>query len=212
MTKTSQALIVLAIAGAGFIAGRAGSGAVPAAFGEPPRDKKEAPQKPARKPKQQEKMAGPGEAHKPLELLLGDWDGEVKMWFAPGRPPMSFKETVKRESLYDKRYVMEHVEATSEKEPHHGMAVIGHNNVEKRYEMLFIDNGGTAMNLWTGTFDAEKKTFTFTGNEFDMSGKKVKFRTCIDCSNEDKQIKTGFKPGRDGKEFKAFEITLTRKK
>jgi hypothetical protein len=78
--------------------------------------------------------------------------------------------------------------------------------------MFFIDNGGTAMNMWTGTFDADSKTFTFTGNEIDMGGKKVKFRTCIDCSNKDTQIKTGFKPGKDGKEFKSFEITLTRKK
>src|SRR5262249_33623629 len=68
------------------------------------------------------------------------------------------------------------------------------------------------MNMWTGTFDAATKTFTFTGNEMDMSGKKVKFRTTIDCSNKDTQVKTGFKPGRDGKEFKAFEFTLTRKK
>src|SRR5262249_5565436 len=141
------------------------AGADPAAFGGQPQ--KDAPRKPAKASKQQKAgtTGEPGEAHKNLELLVGDWESEVKIWFAQGKPPMSFKESVTREPLFDKRFVMERVEATSDMGPYHGLSIVGYNNAEKRYEMFFIDNGGTAMNMWTGTFDAAKKEFTFTGTE-----------------------------------------------
>src|SRR5262249_45768194 len=153
----THAFIVLAIAGAAFIAGRTGFVADPAALGAQQQDKKEATKKSAMTQQQMMAQAAPGESHKPLELLQGEWDGEGKMWFAPARPPMTFKETVKRESLFDNRFVLERVDATSEMGPYGGLAVIGYNNREKRYEMFFIDNGGTAMNMWTGTFDAATK-------------------------------------------------------
>lgn len=214
MAKIRQAVIVIAIAGAAFIAGRAGVGTAPSAFGAPPQGKKESPKKPATSQRQQAMMAlaSAGEAHKALEPLVGDWDGEVKVWFAPGRSPMTFKESVKRESIFGGRFVVEHVEATSATGLYQAMGILGYNNAAKRYETFFIDNGGTGMNLWTGTFDAGTTMFTFSGNEVDMNGKKVAFRTTIDCSSKDKQIKEGFKSGKGGKAYKAFEVTLRRKK
>jgi len=214
MTRITQVLVAVAIAGIAFIAGRAGSATESAAYGEPPQHKQDAPKKPESSQKQQEVVAQTeaGEAHKPLAALVGDWDAEVKVWYASGKPPMSFKETVKRESLFDDRFVMERVDSAGAVGPYHGLSVLGYNIYEKRYEIFFIDNGGTAMNLWTGTFDEAKKTFSFAGNELDLGGRKVMFRTTIDCSKPDTQIKEGFKPGRDGKEFKTFEVKLTRKK
>lgn len=214
MTKTTQVLVVFAIAGAAYIAGRAGIGAAPAALGAPPHQENGAPKKPTMSSAQQKMMAmaEPGEAHKALELLPGDWEGEVKVWFAPGKPPMTMKETKKREPLFDKRFVMERMDAASAMGEFHALEIFGYNNSEKRYEAFYIDNGGTAMSTLTGSFDADTKTFTFSGNETDMSGKKVKTKATLDCSNKDKQILTGYKPGRDGKEFKAFEGTFTRKK
>lgn len=214
MTRTTQALMTVAIAGAAFAAGRAGVGVAPAAMGAPPRVDNAAPKKPTMSSAQQKMMAmaEPGEAHKALELLPGDWEGEVKLWFAPGKPPMTMKETKKRESLFEKRFVMERMDAASAMGEFHALQIFGYNNSEKRYEAFYIDNGGTAMSMLTGTFDADTKTFTFSGNETDMTGKKVKTRATLDCSKKDKQILTGYKPGRDGKEFKAFEGTFTRVK
>jgi hypothetical protein len=214
MAKTTQALIVLVIASAAFIAGRAGVGADPAALGAMQPGRTEAPQKPAKPSNQQEMMAlaQPGEPHKHLELLLGNWEGELKVWFAPGRAPMTFKASKQRESLFGKRFVIEHVEMSSDMGPIHALGIMGYNNAEKRYESFYIDDGGTAMIMSTGTFDTATKTFTFTGDENDMTGKKVQRRMTLDCSNKDQQIMAGFKPGRDGQEFKSYECTYTRKK
>lgn len=215
MIRISQTVIVFIIAGAAYIAGRAGLGAEPAALGaKQEQNETDAPKSPAMTPKQQEMMSlgEPGEAHKPLELLLGDWEGEVELWFTPGKPPMTFKGSKKRESLFGKRFVMEHVDANSDMGPFHGLAIMGYNNLEKRYEAFWIDDGGTQMTTTVGTYDAATKTFIFTGDEVDMSGKKVTHRMTINCSNADKQIIEGFKPGRDGKEFKTYEGTFTRKK
>lgn len=214
MTKAAHALIVVAVAGAAFVAGRAGSLSAPAAYGEPPQHDQDATKKPDGSQKQKDMMAlaEAGEAHKHLESLLGDWDGEVSVWFAPGKPPMKFKETIKREMLFDQRFIIEHVDAQSAMGPYHGLSILGYNNARKCYEIFFIDNGSTPMNLWTGSFDADKKLFTYTGNEVDTNGKKAAFRTTIDCSQADTQIKAGYKPGKDGKEYKAFEIKMSRKK
>src|SRR5262245_17232969 len=99
MAQTTNAFIVLAIAGVAFIEGPTGFVEDPATVGGPPEDKKES-NKPAMTQQQMMAQAAAGEAHKPLELLVGDWDGEVKMWFAPSRPPMTFNESVKRESIF----------------------------------------------------------------------------------------------------------------
>lgn len=214
MKRISQTILVLTIAGISFIAGRAGWGVGSTALAAPPQKGKDAPKKSSTSQKQQQMMAmgEPGEAHKHLELLLGEWEGEMKIWFAPGRPPMTFKASKKRESLFDGRFVIEHVEAPSDMGPFRALQIFGYNNFEKRYEAFYIDNGGTAMATMPGSFDEATTTFTFTGKETDMSGQKVKTRNTVDCSKKDVQIMTGYKPGRDGKEFKSFEVTLTRKK
>src|SRR5262249_30878788 len=144
-TMSKATLIVLAMAGAALVAGRAGWGADPAGNADE-QESKESPKAPATKPPGSMAPAQGDQARRRVELLVGDWDGEVKLWFAPDNPPVTFRESVKREPLFDNRFVIEHVEATSEMGPYHGLSVIGFDNAEKRYEMFFIDNGSTAMN------------------------------------------------------------------
>ncbi len=49
-------------------------------------------------------LAQPGEQHKLLAQLAGDWTDEVKMWMAPGQPPLVSTGTCTRKAIVGGHY------------------------------------------------------------------------------------------------------------
>ncbi|MBL9030832.1 MAG: DUF1579 domain-containing protein [Phycisphaerae bacterium] len=227
---TRRFAVVAAAVGLAFVAGRnwPGPGSEAAAQPPKPETKPAAPAKPEVKPAQppapppaggpdmEALMASmtPGEHHKVLDVMLGTWEGDVKFWMAPGTDPMTSRGTAKREWAMDGRFVIEHVDATSQDSDMRfkGMGIIGYNNVEKRYETAWIENMSTAITTSTGTYDPATKVFTYEGEMYDpMTMKKSKVRTTVDVSDPKKEIMRGYGAGPDGKEFMNFEGVFTKK-
>ncbi|MFN0132342.1 MAG: DUF1579 domain-containing protein [Phycisphaerales bacterium] len=212
--------MVVALAGVAFVMGRNWP-VGPMAMAQPPKPEmkpaKPDAQPPAGMPDMEAMMAAmtPGDHHKVLEVMLGNWEGEVKFWMAPGTDPMSSQATITREWAMGGRFVIEKVDGTTDNpdQRFNGMGIMGYNNMEKRYETAWIENMSTAITTSTGTYDAAKKTFTFQGEMYDpMTQKKTKSRTVLDVSDPNKEIMTGYGPGPDGKEFKNFEGIFSKKK
>ena len=67
----------------------------------------------------------PGEHHKYLSSLAGQWDGLFKIYMEPGQDPMISRGTVTREWILDGRFLQETVEATSDWGTFTGMGIIG---------------------------------------------------------------------------------------
>jgi hypothetical protein len=200
-----------------FVAGRSlpvGGGAIAAQ----PEKKADKPAQPDKKPGDaggMPEMPKTGPEHKALDILLGDWEGTVKFWMAPGAEPMESKGTIHREWVLDGRFVKEDVvgDPMGGDTPFKGLGYVGYNQIDKKYESIWMENMAMHISMSTGTYDAAKKTFTFQGDMLDpMDGKRKKQTSVIDHSGPDKEVMTGTCAGPDGKPFKNFEGVFQRKK
>jgi hypothetical protein len=120
--------------------------------------------------------AEPGEGHKKLEPLVGEWVVESRFWFAgPDGPPTETKGTSKCQWILEGRFVQEDFTGELMGKPFHGMGTTGYDNFKKKYVGTWMDNMGTAVMYSEGTADAEGKTFTFFSKMDDvMTGQKDK--------------------------------------
>jgi hypothetical protein len=159
-----------------------------------------------------QKYATPGEAHQALKQLAGSWTCSVKMWMAPGAPAQESPATEDAKMIMGDRYVLETVKGSFGGMPFEGSGVMGYDNLKKKYVGAWIDNMGTGIMTSEGTYDAAKKTFTMESQGMDpMTGKATKSRAILRIESDAKLVHEMYQKGPGGKEFKAMEITYTRK-
>ena len=155
----------------------------------------------------------PGEHHQHLNQMLGEWEGVFRMWMEPGGEPMEMPGTIKREWVLDGRYVRETVESEAAWGPFRGIGYMGYNNMDGRYEFIWMDTESTAIMRETGTYDPDSKVLSTHGSHRDpMSGGVFSTRGILDLSNPNRHTYVGYATGSDGKEFKAFEGVMERTK
>lgn len=227
MCTWKQPLVIVSVAMVAFAAGQALPGHGGALAGQP--DKKAAqPEKHPAKPGDKAPVPGmdemmktmqPGPEHKVLESMVGEWEGDVKFWMAPGTEPMISHGKAKREMGLDGHFLFEHVDgdpmpgSPPDTPRFKGMSITGYNTIEKRYESAWCENMSTWIAFSTGQYDAAKKMMTLEGDMIDpMTNKRVKSRSTCDFSNPNREVLTGYGIGPDGKEFKNFEGVFERKK
>jgi hypothetical protein len=157
------------------------------------------------------KAGTPGEPHKRLEALAGSWDGATKMWLDSSKAPVESKGTSESKMIMGGRYLEEKVSGEFGGMKFQGQGITGYDNLQKKYTLVWIDNMGTGIWTATGSYDADKKTFTYQGEEIDpLSGKKFKNKYVLHLIDKDKYETEMFKEV-DGKDVKVMQITYKRK-
>jgi hypothetical protein len=159
-------------------------------------------------------VATPGEAHKRLESFVGKWDTVMRMWWeGPGKPPAESKGTSEIKWILDGRFLLEESSAQMMGMPYRGMSITGYDNFKKKYVVSYIDNMGTAIFTGEGKFDMANKTLTSFGKADEpLTGehdKTVKY--VMRLLGKDKYVFEFFDEVGSPNEFKAVEITYTRK-
>jgi hypothetical protein len=155
----------------------------------------------------------PGEHHKYLDSMVGQWDGLFNIYMEPGQEPMISRGTVTREWILDGRFLQETVEATSDWGTFSGLGFFGYDNVDQQYEIVWMDSMSTGIYSETGTYDAETKILKTQGTSRDpSSGRVINTRGKFDMSDPDEQVYVGYMSGPDGKSFKHFEGVTSRQK
>jgi uncharacterized protein DUF1579 len=121
------------------------------------------------------KAATPGEHHKPLQHFVGDWAYTMKMWMAPGQPPMESGGTMHAEPILGGRYIQSVYKGEFMGQPFEGHGTDGYDNAAGQYVGTWVDNAGTGIMHSTGTCDASGKVFTMTAEPMvdPASGKKA---------------------------------------
>lgn len=167
-------------------------------------------------------LAQPGENHKLLSQLAGEWTYTSKFWMGPGDPQVSGGSSVVKPILDGRFYVGEHKgnfempgpDGKMQNWNFHGLATNGYDNFSKKFLTTWIDNMGTTIMMFEGTYDPAKKAFTYTAEMDDcmtMSGKKIKVREVIRIVDNDHHVMEWYET-RDGQEMKTMEISYQRKK
>ncbi len=156
--------------------------------------------------------ATPGEHHRYLDSLVGSWEGEFKITMEPGSEPFTSQGTIEREWVLGGRFLKETVTATSDMGPFNGLAYLGYNNGDGRYEMVWMEDHATAMYFETGTVDPETKIMLTRGSHRDpRTGKLINAHGKLDFSNPDRHVYISYATGPDGKEYQSFWGETVRK-
>lgn len=160
------------------------------------------------------------ENHKLLGQLAGTWTDTVKMWMAPGAPPMESKGTAVRKAIMGGRYYvadftghmkMPGPDGKMKEMPFIGKSIEGYDNVRQKFVASWIDNMGTGIFLIDGSYDPASKTFTYNAEMEMMPGMKTKVREVVKIVDQDHHTLEWYE-NRGGQEVKTMEINYTRSK
>jgi hypothetical protein len=158
------------------------------------------------------KAATPGDAHKKLDGMVGNWDAVVTSWNKPGDQPMKSTATSEAHWVLGGRWVEEKVTGNFFGMPFNGIGYTGYDNLKKQYVGTWMDNFSTSVMTSTGKQD-DAKTWTFTSSMDDpMTGKTMPVEEKFVINDADHHTMEMWGPAPDGKMFKMMEITYTRKK
>jgi hypothetical protein len=93
-----------------------------------------------------------------------------------------------------------------------GMEVSGYDNLTKKFVCSWVDNFGTGILKFDGTYDPATKSITYIGECPDpMQGNKLtKIRMVIKVTDKNNHTMEWYQP-MAGKEAKTMEITYKRK-
>jgi hypothetical protein len=163
---------------------------------------------------EKEDMSKPGREHKLLASLAGVYEAKVKAYFDPSKAPEETTGTMERKMIMGGRFLQEKFEGKAMGQPFHGMGIMGYDKLKKKYTAVWIDTMTTSIMHSLGTYDADKKTFTYFSDEIDpYTGKKMKTRDVLKIVSAKEELQEMYSQPSEGggAEVKVLEIRYTRK-
>jgi len=156
--------------------------------------------------------ATPGDGHKIMGQLEGNWDYSLKYWTSPNTPPEESTGTNDVKWILGNRFLEMNVQGTSMGQPFEGMGLLGYDNTKKEYTSTWIDTMGTGMMSATGSYDPGTKSITEVGNFTDPMLGEQSFKGITKFVDTDNITYEMFISTPTGEEFRVMEINYTRKK
>jgi hypothetical protein len=109
---------------------------------------------------------------------IGKWDCVVSMK-APNMPASEEKATENVVGICDGKWTWSDFRGTMRNQPFEGHAIVGYEADSKQIVCYWIDSMAPQITRTSGTFDAEKKIGTFTGDCVDEKGKPMKIQQTL---------------------------------
>ena len=156
-------------------------------------------------------MSAPGEEHKGLATLVGDWD--VKFRFADGdkmSPEAKGKATYRE--ILGGRFIVEEVKVELNQNVFEWMGVYGYDKHKKAFTASWFDNHDTNTETAEGSFDNDSKTLTLKGKQLDpRSGQTKDYKWLMKWEDKNRKVTvTMLVPDKSGKDAKVMEIVQTK--
>lgn len=152
----------------------------------------------------------PGEHHKKLDPLVGEWRTTTRAWVAPGAEPIVTEGKARKSWDLDGRFLREELAGTSPVGPYTGVGYLGFDNASKQYQGVWLSSMSTGMITYTGAMSDDGKTLTARGKEGDpISGATLEFEMTLTIDSPD-QHTLAFSYLIEGEKMKAFEIVHER--
>src|SRR5262249_54980358 len=111
----------------------------------------------AAKMAEMQKLTSPGENHKRLDKMVGNWTHTIKRWMKPGDQPTSTTGTDEIGWMLDGRFLKQKTKGEWMGKPFEGVGVTGYDNIRQEYTTIWMDNMSTGMMHGTAQYDATKK-------------------------------------------------------
>jgi len=167
----------------------------------------------------QEKAAAPQmpdpkhKEHEVLAPLAGDWTFTMKMAAMPGVPgmekPSEGKGNEHAELVCNGLWLKSSIQSVWQGAPFEGIWLAGYDPFEKKYSSYWVssDANECGLSTMTGSYDAAKKTWTWSGESAHGP-----MRSVFVLESNDRTVETCYAKGADGKEMQCMEIVRTRSK
>ncbi len=156
--------------------------------------------------------AMPGEHHRLLGKMAGEWTTAVKYRMNPEVEVAESTGTCERKWILGKRFLLEEFDGGMLGLPFRALAIYGYDAFDKKYTSVWVDTTSTAMTTSQGTCRKQCELIAFTGQHADpWTGTKRPSRGVTRFISDQRHVLELYEPGPDGKEFKVLEIVYTRK-
>lgn len=181
-------------------------------------DKENSPPPEAQVEEMQEwiEYATPGEPHKYLQTLVGEWKTVSTTYHARLDNPIVSEGTAEIESILGGRYIRQKFRGTFAGQRLEGIGITGYDNKQQKYVGTWIDSFGTGIMHNVGEYDPEKHVLTEISTGSSPQG-PVKMRLVTKYHSNDRFTMTMYMlpaadDNKDAKEVKTMRIEYTRKK
>jgi len=157
--------------------------------------------------------AMPGEHHKLLERMAGEWRMQIKYRMTADSPVVESEGTCRRKWILGMRFLLEEFDGGNLGLPFQGLAIYGYDEFEQKYASVWVDTMNTAMTTSQGTCAPPCDLISFVGTHGDpWTGKKRSSRGVTRFIDETSHVLELHEPDADGRAFKMLEIVYTRAK
>lgn len=153
----------------------------------------------------------PGEHHERLARFTGTWDAAGKSWANPTAEPTEWDGTSTSRMILNGRYLMQEYRTEFMGQTFEGVLLQGYDNLRQEYFTTWIDSTSTGPLISRGTRD-EAGVLNMVGTAYDPrtpAGRPT--RTTITEVSDDEVVMDTYDITMDGEEFRAFQMTYTRR-
>jgi len=158
-----------------------------------------------------EKANAPGEPHKQLASLEGNWNTKTKSWMEPDKPPMETTGSCEQKMIMDGRFLKQKCTGEMMGKQFTGMGITGYDNTTKKYTSTWMDNMSTALHVMEGSA-VDAKTIKQEGEFTCPMRGHMKLRSVMKIVDDNTNVFEMYgTDDKSGQEQKMMEITYTRK-
>jgi hypothetical protein len=163
---------------------------------------------------QWQEMNALGPEHERFKNMVGAWDVESKMWFAPGMDPVESKGSAEIRLILGGRYIEQKYECPFMGQPYQGLGFEGYDRVKKKYVTIWMDSMGTGIFYSEGTVDETGKVTTYIGKMDDpFTGEKDKeMKSVAREISDDEVVFEMYEERPEVGEYKSMVLTYKRRK
>jgi len=160
-----------------------------------------------------QELASPGDGHKKLEPLVGQWKATSRFWMDPSKAPQGSVASVSRKWILGGRFIREIYVDKNPKQPFEGIGLLGYDNVRKAYIWNWLDTMATGVSSSEGTASPDGDVISFVGHQAcPITGAVLKTRSKISIIDMNKNIVELFQTNINGDENRVLEIVYKRQK
>lgn len=154
----------------------------------------------------------PTSHHLALQRSEGTWDVVVKVYGAPGKPPMASKGSEVNKLVPGGLWLTSEFKSDFMGMPFEGRGIFGYDTVKHQHVGTWIDSMVTGLALPVGTCkdDCREVTMTFDGPG--MDGKLTSYKEVTVEHGPDRRVMTMYIKGKDGAYKLNMEMEYTRRK
>jgi hypothetical protein len=157
------------------------------------------------------KVGTPGEPHKLLAKLEGNWTTRSRGWMEPDKPPVESTGACEQRMILGGRYLRQEYAGDMMGQPFTGINLLGYDNQSGKYQSVWLDTMSTAIYFFEGTASADGKVITQECSYDDPVRGPSVWRTVTRIKDDNTIDFEMFLTPKGGKEEKMMEMTIARK-